>query len=137
VSQATHAADGSSGEPLVIVFGYPDGMLPNAFFRAYKRVKRATRRAGYHVSIALQPLTSLPARVDVLIVEPSDGSRAVSSSVEGEVVSAHADEVQAEIDRVIERLVADGRLIHAPVPSRAIAVHRGFRAVTERARLAE
>ena len=30
----------SAERPLVIVFGHPDGILPNPWYRAYKRVKR-------------------------------------------------------------------------------------------------
>lgn len=133
----SHTVEVPAGEPILIVFGYQDGILPNPFFRAYKRVKRAMRRAAYHASVELQPLSRLPAHVDVLIVVPPAGPREFGSSDLGEVVSADPDDVQAEIDRVVERLVADGSLVHAPVSARAIAVHRGFRAVTERARLAE
>lgn len=133
----SHGVEVPAGEPLVIVFGYHDGILPNPFFRAYKRVKRAMRRAAFHASVELQPLTRLPTHVDLLITTPPGGAPDSGSSAIKEVISADPDEVQAEIDWAIERLVADGRLTHAPLPARAIAVHHGFRAVTERARLAE
>lgn len=127
----------SAERPLVIVFGHPDGILPNPWYRAYKRVKRAMRRAAYHATVELRPVARLPAPMDVLVVEPTLGIDPVMDARATEVVRAEAEEVQAAIDRIVEGLVASGRLTHAPPASREIAVHIGFQPVGERARIRE
>jgi hypothetical protein len=122
------------GEPLVIVCAYPDGMLASSWFRAYTRLKRTVTRGGYGARVELAPVSGLPPRIDVLIVPPSLADAASAASPAAERAVAPADGPQAWIDGLVERLVADGRLQRAPTPSSAVAVHRGFQAVAERAR---
>jgi hypothetical protein len=134
----SHEVAATPGDrPVRIVFGFPDGMLANPWFRAYKRVKRGMRRAAYHATVELEPLARLSQGVDVLIVERSSTMPAGAPAAATELVVAKPDEVQAEVDRLLARLVEDGRLRHAPGQARSLAIHLGFRAVNERARLAE
>jgi hypothetical protein len=130
------AATVPGDRPLRIVFGFPDGMLANPWFRAYKRVKRGMRRAAYHATVELEPLARLPHGIDVLIVERSSTMPADAPPAT-ELVVAEPDEVQAEVDLLLARLVEAGSLRHAPGHSRSLATHLGFRAINERARLAE
>jgi hypothetical protein len=123
--------------PLRIVFGFPDGMLANPWFRAYKRVKRGMRRAAYHATVELEPLARLSEGIDILIVARSSSMPAVAPAPATGLVVADPDEVQAEVDLLLARLVTDGSLRHAPGRARSLATHLGFRAVGERARLAE
>jgi len=124
-------------EPLVIACAYVDGTLAASWFRAYKRIKQTIKRGSFTARVELVPMTGLPPRIDVLIVPPflADVANAMPGIQELLVVSP--ERLQQEFDRLVERLVGDGRLEHAPTPARALAIHRGFRALTDRARLAD
>lgn len=131
-------ADPAHGKkPIVIACAYPEGMLDSAWFRAYKRAKRTLKRGAFHARMELVPITDLPARVDVLLVPPALADAANAIAVVLERIVTSADAMQPQLDRLVERLSRDGRLPLAPLPARALAVHRGFQAVEERARLAE
>jgi len=121
---------------MLIVFAHPDGMLPNAWYRAYKRARRSMRQASYDARVDLLPINSLPRMTDVLVVPPE-----LTAEVErvgaGDTIVAPANSVQAELDRCVRRLVAEGRLTHAPDQGRAVAVHIGFLPLHERARVAD
>ncbi len=105
-------------EPVRIVIAYPDGDLDGALFRAVKRARRNAERSGYAARIELLPESAVP------------GEAAA-------VMRTDATRFQAEFDALVERLTASGRLVRGPEPPRTIAVHRGFRPLTSRARLAE
>lgn len=130
--------DGShGGETLVIVCAYPDGLLSGPWFRAYKRAKLTIRRGSFRAHVELDSIADLPPRIDVLIVPPSlEDVAAVAPGVREHLV-ATPDGLHHAFDQLVERLVHEGRLLHAPAPPRAVAVHRGFQAVGERARLVE
>lgn len=98
---------------LRIVCTYPDAALPSAWFQAVQRARRAARRAGWLVRIDLLPVRSAPADADVVVARP------------------------VELDGLLDRLAAEGRLQRGPEPPRTIAVHRGFAALGDRARVAE
>lgn len=124
-------------EPLLVVFGYHDGRLPNPWFRAYKRAKRTIRLAGYHARVDLLPINALPPTVDVLATPPELAADAEAVSGVGERITSPPERVQAELDGLVARLVATGRLDRAPDQARSVAVHRGFMPLAERARLTE
>lgn len=127
---------GANGGELVIVVGHPDGRLTSAWFRAYQRVERTMSRGSFHARVELAPISAPPARIDVLIVPPGlDPIPAAAAHAERLVATPEG--LRSAFDELVARLLADGRLIHAPAPSRAIAIHRGFRAVGRRARLAD
>ncbi len=124
-------------EVLVVVCVYEDGRLTSAWFRAYQRVKRTIRRGSFRARVELLPVSELPERIDVLIApEELGGLAAVGNGARDRLV-ASPEALRAAFDALVERLVGEGRLQHAPPPARAIATHRGFRAVGERARLAD
>jgi hypothetical protein len=124
-------------EPLVIACGYADGMLASSWFRAYKRVKQTIKRGSFEARVELVPITELPPLVDVLIVPPELEDVARALPAVRELLIAEPGRVQREFDHVVDRLVRDGHLAHAPAPARVLAVHRGFRALAERARLVD
>jgi hypothetical protein len=103
---------------LRIVVAYPDGALPGPLFQAVRRARRNFERAGYAARLDLLPASDVPADADV-------------------VVTSDAASFAAEFDALVERLTASGQLVRGPVAPRTIAVHRGFRPLTERARVAE
>lgn len=123
-------------EPVTIVCAYPDGALPNAWFRAYKRVRRGLRTRGLGASVALLPITDLPAAVDVLAVPPELAGVDTGPGVRKRLVAA-PDDLQKALNLVVEELVDQGRLAVVPPPPRAVALHVGFQPVAERARLPE
>lgn len=125
-----------SAEPgtLAIVFGHPDGRLPNPWYRAYRRAKKAVGRSGWDADVLLRPLTRLPDGVDVLVADPSFGA---SRSVAPEILSVTADDVARGLDGLLEAYEAEGRLRHAPSAARAVAVHIGFQPQRGRARASE
>jgi hypothetical protein len=124
-------------EPLVIVCVYPDGRLASDWFRAYQRVKRTVRRGSFRARVELRPVSELPEWVDVLIapLEPHGLADAAPGALDR--IVAAPDALRVAFDALLERLVSEGRLQHAPAPARALATHHGFRAVGERARLAD
>jgi hypothetical protein len=124
-------------EPLVIACAYPEGMLSSSWYRAYRRVKQTMKRGAFNALVELVPMTALPARVDVLVVPPSLEDEANATAGVQERLVSSPEGVQRAFDRLVERLVLDGRLQHAPTPGRALAVHRGFQALGDRARLAD
>ena len=122
----------------LVVFGYPDGRLANATFRAYKRARRSVRSRGLAARVELRPLGDLPPVVDLLIVmTPADPGHAPSGVEVRTTIVAPPERAAAEVDRVLDEMVARGELAHAPAPRRTIAVHRGVEPVTERARVAD
>lgn len=123
--------------PLAIVCAYPDGILPNAWFRAYKRVKRALRNRGLNVDVALHPITALPSRLDVLIVPRALAGIAPRVAGSPERIVAAPETLAAEVDQLVDRLVAQSRLEYATPRARTTAVHVGFLPVTQRARSSE
>lgn len=134
---ASRSIDVLESEPLLIVCAYPDGMLAGSWFRAYLRLKRTMRRGAYDARVELAPITELPPRLDILIVPPSLASAAnTMSGVQDRLVVA-PERVQPEFEALLESLVREGRLHGAPAPNRAVAVHRGCRAVGERGRLTD
>jgi len=104
--------------PLLIVVTYPDGALPGALFRAFRRVRRDAERAGYNARIELRPASDVPAAAAA-------------------VITATAEEFPVEFDATLERLTASGKLRRGTEPPRTVAVHRGFRALGDRARLGD
>jgi hypothetical protein len=103
---------------LRIVVAYPDGALPGPLFQAVRRARRNFERAGYAARLDLLPASGVPDDADV-------------------VVTSDAASFAAEFDVLIERLTTTGQLVRGPVAPRTIAVHRGFRPLTERARITE
>jgi hypothetical protein len=133
-----HFAETPAEEPpLVIACAYPEGMLASTWYRAYKRCKQTLKRGSYRARVELVPITALPSHVDVLVVPPSLQERAEATAGVGERLVTSPEALQGAFDRLVERLVSEGRLGHAPPQARALAVHRGFQALTERARQAE
>lgn len=126
-----------AAEPLLIVFAYPEGILPNPWFRAYRRAKKTISRGGYYARVDLLPITALPASVAVLVLPPELAEQAQAAVGVGERLIGAPQGIQPELDGIVRRLVDEGRLAYAPDQPRALAVHRGFLAVTERARVAE
>lgn len=124
----------SDARPLTIVFGHPDGRLPNPWYRAYRRAKKAVGRAGWDADVLLRPLTRLPAPVDVLLVDPAWGA---GRDLAREILDVAADDVAGSLDRLLAAYEADGRLRHAPSAARALAVHVGFLPQRGRARAEE
>lgn len=125
--------DSTRDEPLVLVCAYPDGMLANTWFRAYKRVKRKATRTRLHARVELTPMSDLPPRIDVLFVPPelADVAQQVHVSL-GRMVSVPEDLLQS-FGQLAERLISDSRLGYHDEPDPAYAVHRGFWAMTGRA----
>jgi hypothetical protein len=119
---------------LAIVFAHPDGSLPNPWYRAYRKAKRALSRAGYDAQILLRPLSHLPERVDVLVVDPTFRA---ARGIAAEMLAVEANEVAGSLDRLLAAYEADGRLRHAPSAARALAVHVGFLPMHGRARAEE
>jgi hypothetical protein len=103
----------SSATTFRLVCTYPDGELASAWFQAVRKARRASERAGYRLSIELLPASAAVADAGLLVQAP------------------------AELETVIARLVEEGRVVRGPESPRAIAVHRGFQAIGERARLGE
>lgn len=130
-------ASAPAERPLHVVFAYPDGMLPNPWFRAYKRAKRSLRLAHYHALVELLPLNALPASVDVVVVPPELAAAVEGRNGIGLCIAGVAEWVQSELDELVNRLVGEGRLARAGDQGRSVAVHLGFLPLTERARVAE
>lgn len=133
---STEAVQLPSGDrPLVIACAYPDGVLGGPWFQAYRRLKRTLRRRGLWAEVLLVPDIDVPPEVDLLVLPADtpgeDGARGEAP----ERVYVPVDEAQDAIDALVERLVAAGRLRPSLAPSRPLALHRGFQAVYERARL--
>jgi hypothetical protein len=103
---------------LRIVVAYPDGALSGPLFQAVRRARRTMERANYAARLDLLPASVVPADADA-------------------VVTSEAASFPAEFDALVERLTASGQLVRGPVPSRTIAVHRGFMPLQDRARVAE
>lgn len=103
---------------LRIVVSYPDGALPGPLFQAVRRARRTIERAGYAARLDLLPASATPTDAAV-------------------VMAADATALAGELDALLERLTASGELVRGPGAPRTIAVHRGFRPLTERARIAE
>jgi hypothetical protein len=118
---------------LVIVLAYPDGSLANAWFRAYKRVKRGVRTKGLNVRVELRPSTDLPPETDVLVVPAGANAEGWLAGARHVLTSA-PESVQADVDFLISTMLADGRLDYAPAASRRSAIHRGALPVDGRAR---
>jgi hypothetical protein len=135
VSKPSPAVAASPAATLCIVCTYADGTLPAAWFRAYKRIKQTVKRGSFNARVQLAPIQALPDRVDLLIVPTALAESAIAARPATERLVVAADQVQREFDRLAERLEREGRLTRTPGAARAIAVHRGFRAVTDRARL--
>ena len=131
------AAQVTAAGTLHVVFAYSDGRLPNPWFRAYKRAKRAIRLASYDARVELLPINSVPPSVDVLVMAPELEAEATQFAGAGQRIVSAAEHAPAELDALVVRLVTEGRLGHAPDQARTVAVHRGFVALTERARVAE
>lgn len=121
---------------LAIVFCHPDGRLPNPWYRAYRRAKKAVGRAGWDAEVLLRPLTRLPDGVDVLVADPAFGAGA-SRGVVSELLSVTADDVAGSLETLLATYETEGRLRHAPSGARAVAVHVGFLPQRGRARAEE
>jgi hypothetical protein len=120
-------------EPLAIGWAHPDGKLPSAWFRAYKRLKRTVRRAGLHARVELVPIGEAGDAFDLLVVPPELAGAPAPASTQ-RVVTAPED-AQRELDAVVERLLAEGLLDYEPGPAAALAVHRGCLPVHGRGRV--
>lgn len=122
-------------EPLRVVCAYEDGALSSAWFQAVQRARRTMRRAGYRARIDLVPASELPLDADVVI---APARMAASLTIGGaEVVVAEPATLGPALDALVDRFVAAGRLGRGPESPRAIAIHRGFQAIGDRARLPE
>jgi hypothetical protein len=119
-----------------LTFTYAEGELSGPWFRAYKAVKRKLQRGGLNVRVELLPLTELDPHVDVLVLPTSLSHRAPVSVAVGEAVIAPVDKGEKELDRLVERLLADGAL-RVGQPSRTFALHHGFRPLRGRGRVEE
>lgn len=127
----------ASGVPATIVFVHADGELPNPWFRAYRRIRTAVRRAAYNARVEQCSLTDLIAEPDVLVIPSAlETVTAGLTARLGRIVAA-PEAVGLQIDQLVARLAEEGHLGRTTAPARAIAVHRGFMPVTERARLSE
>jgi hypothetical protein len=119
---------------LVIVCAYPDGRLPSGWFQAIQRARRKSDRAGIGVRLELLPVSRIPPGAEIIVaaepLPPSDRP-------ESEVVIVEPGAVGATIDGLIARLVAEQRAQPGSPASRAVAVHRGFQPLSERARIAD
>ncbi len=130
---ATGATTDEAARRLVIVLAYPDGRLANAWFRAYKRVKRGVRTKGLNARVELRPSTDVPPEIDVLVVPA--GTNAEDWPVGApHLLTSAPESVQADVDGLIATLLADGRLGYAPAASRRSAIHRGALPVDGRAK---
>ena len=124
-------------EMLVIVCAYPEGMLPSSWFQVYKRLRRKVKRGLFRARVELLPITEVPSRIDVLVVPPALADAADAVTVTSERLVGQGDELQEAFDRLVMRLVDEGRLGRGGSSGRALAVHRGFQALGERARSAD
>lgn len=131
------ATEMKPGATFVIACAYAEGMLASSWFRAYKRVKQMMKRGSLDARVELLPMTDLPPHIDLLIVPPSLADAANSAPGIGECLVTSPERMQQDFDRILQRLVTDGRLEHALAPARVFAIHRGFQALAERARLAD
>lgn len=120
---------------LSVVCGHPEGTLPTPWFRTYKQLRRKLKRTGLNARIDLASLTELPDGIDVLLVPPTLADSARYAGSAGTVLTGTADELQGQLDELVERLQAEGRIEYAQADARAFATHVGFRATGERARL--
>jgi hypothetical protein len=128
----------AAGGTVLIVCAYPDGRLDNAWFRAYKRLRRTIRTKGYNARVALRPIGDLPPDIDVLAVPTALTVELRRTRAEvGETRVVVPERLVGEVEDLLVRRIALGELGYAPPPARTVAVHRGFQAVHERARLAE
>lgn len=119
--------------PVRIVCAYEDGALPGPWFQAVRRARRSISRAGYQVQLDLLPASSLRADADVVIA-----SEAVAAGLPigaGRCVVTEPSTFGATLDALLAELAGNGRVRRGPESPRAIAVHRGFQAIGERARL--
>lgn len=132
------SGDGTrAGRPLLIVCAYPEGLLASSWHRAYKKVRQTVKRGSFDAHVELAPITALPAGIDVLIASPSLAGAAAATTIGEDRLIGEPDDVQAAFERLLARLVRDGRLATAPQPDRSLAVHRGFQALGQRAGLEE
>jgi hypothetical protein len=123
--------------PLTVVCAYADGSLATPWFRAYRRAKRALQNRGFNARLQLLPITDLPAEIDVIVVPPNLERVARAAPGVRDCLITSPEALAGRLVHVLERLLEEGRLDYAPAPARPVAVHLGFQAVTERARLAE
>jgi len=127
----------ATARQLTVVCGHPEGTLPTSWFRTYKQLKRRLKRTGLNARVALAPLTALPAEIDILMLPPSLADAGHYAGRAGTCLSGTADELQRELDALVVRLQAEGRIEYAEADARAFATHLGFRALGDRARLEE
>lgn len=120
-----------------IVCVYADGRLGAEWFQAYRRLKRSLRRGGYDASVELLPETALPADGAAVLIVPEELLELRDRLPGTRVVAARRGELQPSFDGLVAELDADGSLRRAPGSGRTRAVHIGFQAVGERARLAK
>jgi len=119
-----------------LTFAYTEGELSGPWFRAYKAVKRKLQRGGLNVRVQLLPLTELEPRVDILVLPASLSHRVPVSVAVGEAIIAPVDKGQKQLDRLVERLLADDNL-RVGQPSPTFALHQGFRPLRGRGRVEE
>ena len=124
------------GPTIRIVCVYRDGALPSAWFQVVQRARRTMKRAGWRARIDLLPASALPSGADVVLAPPGL-AEALASSTGRVVVACEPVALISILDGLLERLADEGRLQRGPEPARTIAVHRGFQALGDRARVAE
>jgi hypothetical protein len=122
-----------------IVCAYADGELPSAWFQGFRRARRTIRRAGYRARIELLPASAVPHGADVVITSAAVAEmiRSDLGDLRAEFVVAEVGNLPAAFEALFERLLASGALVRGPELRRTVAVHRGFRAVGDRARLSD
>lgn len=129
----------SPDEPVRIVIAYPDGTLPSAWFQAVQRTRRLIRRGGYRARVGLVPVSEVPPNVDALIATSAVATMLADVAARASIytVVTEPEALSKALEVLVEQLIALGRLRRGPEPPRTIAIHRGFQAVGERARLAD
>jgi hypothetical protein len=121
-------------KPALFVCAYPDGRLPSGWFQAIQGARRRIERGGVGVRLELLPVSRLLPEAEVIVAaEPLPPAARIGS----EVVIVEPGALNATIDALVARLVAERRVLPGPPASRAIAVHRGFQPLGERARIAD
>jgi hypothetical protein len=118
---------------LHIVCAYRDGELGGSWFQAIRRARRAMERAGYDAGLELLPVSRLPIDADVVVADPTLARELRTG--DARLLLTDVGAFGATLDALLADLEAAGRLHRGPGQARTIAVHRGVRAVGERARL--
>jgi mannitol-specific phosphotransferase system IIBC component len=115
-----------------IGFGYALDFMPAALIVGFNQLRRKLERAGFSVVISLEPLSALPAGLDILFVPPEleATARAVAPQLPIVVVANFLN--HPSYSELIRRL-AEGREIYAlpvederPASGAVVERYRGY-----------